>query len=54
MKKFIFLSLAILATFCLMLTGVAIGEGSIIGIISSLIGSFVFVGIGMRLKKNRE
>lgn len=54
MQKFIFLLIAILTTFCIMLVGVAIGEGSVLGIILALIGSFVFIGIGFKLKRTLQ
>jgi hypothetical protein len=52
MQKFIFLLLAILTTFCIMLIGVAIGEGSGLGILLSIIGVCVFIGIGFKLKRS--
>lgn len=51
MQKFIFLILALLTTFCIMFIGIAIGEGSAIGIILSIVGSCVFIGIGFKLKR---
>jgi heme O synthase-like polyprenyltransferase len=51
MHKFIFFMLALLTTVCIMLVGIAIGEGSWIGIVSSIVGSFIFIGIGFRFRK---
>ncbi len=49
--KWIFLVYSILAATCLMAVGVFIGEKSIIGIIVSIIGLFIIMGLGFSTKK---
>jgi len=46
-----FLLLALLATASMAWTGIAIGEGSVIGIILSILSLFVIMGFGFATKK---
>ncbi|MFD1735661.1 DUF5325 family protein [Bacillus salitolerans] len=49
-QNVIFLILAITTAIFMMLIGVAIGEGSILGIIGSIIGVILIMGIGFAYK----
>jgi hypothetical protein len=46
----IFLLLAFITAFFMILIGVAIGEGSFLGVIGSILGVFFTMGIGFSIK----
>lgn len=51
-KNIIFLVLAIITVGFLMLIGISISEGSIIGIILSILGTILIMGLGFTAKRN--
>lgn len=50
-QKAIFLLIATIGVFCFVLTGISIGERSLLGALGSLLASVLIIGFGFVLKR---